>query len=374
MHEKKENQEKKTPMVTEKYALETISKFLPLEWPNALESDIVITPLTGGYVNTLYVVENNTVTGKKEPRKVLLRLYGGKIIGNKHEMKSQMPMNSEVVEAIIFQNQSRTGFGPKLYGVIPGGRIEEYIPSHTLTHEEASRPEFIKDLARNYVHFHLQQLPLEKNVFQNLFEIHPFHTDLLNHPSLKGIDLSSTMSLDREKEMKFIKKLIQKVNSKQVLLHFDCHFLNVLTREGEIPHEMLRTVLVDYEISIYGPRMYDIGAHFVCRTLDASGTDSKESGYPFPPENQRRLFVREYLKELKEKDPDNFDPEVDNEDHLFLESEVGTLCYSFLITNALLPILDKFIADPILLTFPEILTNFYNKRKGEVTALFPGLH
>ena len=282
--------------------------------------------------------------------------------------KNQFPANSEVSKALIFQNHGMTGNGPKLFGVFPGGSIEEFIPSHTLTHEESVQPEFIQDLARSYARFHIQKLPLDKMLFEKLYEVCPFDTDIVNHPSLKGIDLSSILSLDREKEMVFMKKLIVKANSKQVFLHFDCHFLNILTREGDIPDDMLRTVLVDYEISAYGPRMFDIGGQFVFRALAASGTNSQESGYPLPPEDQRRMYLREYLKELKELDPDNFDPEVDNEDHLFLESEVGTLCYSFLMTNAMLPILDKFID---WATFPVILTNLYKNRKNEVAALFP---
>ena len=172
--------------------------------------------------------------------------------------------------------------------------------------------------------------------------------------------------------MAFVRKLIEKANSKQVLLQFDCHFLNILSREEET-QDKLRTVLVDYEISCYGPRLADIGAHFVNRLVDVSCTEHKSSGYPFPPENERRMFIREYLKELKELDPDNFDPEVDNEDHLFLESEVGTISYPFLMVNACLPMVKSFLHDPVLLTYFEILLEFYYKRKDEVAALFPNL-
>lgn len=35
---------------------------------------------------------------------------------------------SKVTDAVIFMMLSERNLGPKLYGIFPGGRLEEYIP------------------------------------------------------------------------------------------------------------------------------------------------------------------------------------------------------------------------------------------------------
>ncbi len=52
------------------------------------------------------------------PKKVLVRVYGELLRSN---------MNSVVLDAVIFALISEKRLGPKLYGVFPGGRIEEFV-------------------------------------------------------------------------------------------------------------------------------------------------------------------------------------------------------------------------------------------------------
>ena len=365
--------------VSKKIAFETISKFLTKEWSLTSESDLTITPLKGGYVDTLYIVENNAVSGnKKEPKKVILRFYGGKAFGNtKRELSTILPSTSEVEETLVFYQQSMTGCGSKLYGIFSGGVVQEYIESHTLGHDEAAQPEVIQDLAKAYTLFHLHDLPFDRSKMEVFLTIRPFKEEILRNPIITeaGIDVTGILSLvrDREKEMEFVKKILSAVETKEVLLHFDCQFLNILIRDKASPKTGLKTALIDYELCFYGPRMIDFGGHFCSRMEDATGEKSLISGRDYAPEDQRRLFLQEYLQELQRLDPDDFNPEIDNEEHLMLESEVGSLVYSFLVVHSSLPLAEMFLENPILFSYWQYLSDFYIRKKPQVIKSYPQL-
>ncbi|KAA3670728.1 uncharacterized protein DEA37_0010898, partial [Paragonimus westermani] len=53
-----------------------------------------------------------------EPRKVFLRVYGEVL---------RSSVDSIVLDSVNFAILSEKRIGPRLYGVFPGGRIEEYI-------------------------------------------------------------------------------------------------------------------------------------------------------------------------------------------------------------------------------------------------------
>ena len=366
-------------IISKKVAFETISKFLTKEWSLTSESDLTITPLKGGYVNTLYIVENNAVSGnKKEPKKVILRFYGGNAFGdNKRDLSATFPMISEVEETLVFHHQSMTGCGSKLYGIFSGGLIQEYIESHTLGHDEAGKPEIIQDLAKTYAMFHLHDLPFDRSKMQVFFKVHPYKEETLRNPIINeaGFDVTNLLSLlrDREKEMEFIKKILSTVESKEVLLQFDTQFLNVLVRNEASPKTGLKTVLIDYDICFYGPRMIDFGGHFCGRMMDAAGEKSMVSGHDYPPEDQRKLFLREYLQEIQRLDPNNFDPKIDNEEHLMLESEVGSLVYCFLLINGSPTVAEIFLQNPILFSYWEHLSDYYIRKKPQVIKSYPQL-
>lgn len=59
-----------------------------------------------------------------EPSQVLLRMYG-----QLHsELHSKENEESKMTESLIFMLLSERKLGPRLYGIFPGGRLEEYIP------------------------------------------------------------------------------------------------------------------------------------------------------------------------------------------------------------------------------------------------------
>ncbi|PIC37839.1 hypothetical protein B9Z55_010042 [Caenorhabditis nigoni] len=46
------------------------------------------------------------------------------------------------MESVSFAIFSERGLGPKLYGFFEGGRMEEYLPSRTLTLDDVRNPEY----------------------------------------------------------------------------------------------------------------------------------------------------------------------------------------------------------------------------------------
>lgn len=53
-----------------------------------------------------------------EPSQVLLRMYGQLLDQNE----------TKITDSVITMLLSERKLGPKLYGIFPGGRLEEYIP------------------------------------------------------------------------------------------------------------------------------------------------------------------------------------------------------------------------------------------------------
>lgn len=78
---------------------------------------------SGGLSNWLYQV--TLLKGNADPRDVLMRLYG--------QTHGENAIENIITESVIFTLLSERGLGPKLHGIFPGGRLEEYIPVSSFT-------------------------------------------------------------------------------------------------------------------------------------------------------------------------------------------------------------------------------------------------
>lgn len=76
---------------------------------------------SGGLSNHLFLcsLPSTHTPLKGEPSQVLLRMYG-----QLHDDEG----DSKVTDSVITMLLSERKLGPKLYGIFPGGRLEEYIP------------------------------------------------------------------------------------------------------------------------------------------------------------------------------------------------------------------------------------------------------
>src|SRR5438132_6140499 len=109
-----------------------ISKFLPIEWAKASSSDITAESQSGsGVVNTHYIVSCKSA-GKVEPSVVHMTILGGNIV--KRDAIGSILDEASLNVVYYGQSLPRLGHVPQLFGLFPGGRIEEYIhPAHPMT-------------------------------------------------------------------------------------------------------------------------------------------------------------------------------------------------------------------------------------------------
>nr|CAD7425107.1 unnamed protein product [Timema monikensis] len=98
------------------------SNYLSGIWKNISSRDIMIKHIGGGLSNLLYHVSlpKPQKPKSREPSQVILRLYG--------QNHGEQAMESLVTESVVFTLLSEQGLGPKLHGVFPRGRLEEFIP------------------------------------------------------------------------------------------------------------------------------------------------------------------------------------------------------------------------------------------------------
>lgn len=77
---------------------------------------------SGGLSNLLYycALPTDKKTLNNEPSRVLLRIYG--------QVNGERALETLITESVIFTLLSESQKGPRLFGVFPGGRLEEYIP------------------------------------------------------------------------------------------------------------------------------------------------------------------------------------------------------------------------------------------------------
>lgn len=340
--------------INEEFVFETMKSFFPLEWTSR-ESISFYKFASSGYVNRMWVVENSSAV--QEPTKVLLRLYGNES-GAKDKLIEDDIVTNETEEALILFEQSRRGNGPKLHGLIKGGRIEEFIESHTLTAEESKDLPIMADMAKAFARLHTLDLPIKRDRWKNWFKVPRIKREVYSSPEIisTGIDFESILSLDLEAETAFVLHAIEKVNSKFAFINHDSHYANVLVRHNVSPED-LRVVLVDYECLMYGPRGFDIACHFLCRMVDQKLVNTKINREPFPSQEERQFFMKEYLKEL-EKIQGYLDPQ-DNEEHLTMEVDVAILGWSLSFLMLIHSNANTFLGDVAFFSFPDFLYKIY---------------
>ncbi|XP_042323629.1 choline/ethanolamine kinase [Sceloporus undulatus] len=111
------------PAPTRLWAFLWCREFLGGAWRRlAGPEELGIVPVSGGLSNLLYKcsLPEHMAGAETEPRQVLLRIYGVILQG----------VDSLVLESVMFAILAERQLGPRLYGIFPQGRLEEYIPVH----------------------------------------------------------------------------------------------------------------------------------------------------------------------------------------------------------------------------------------------------
>lgn len=290
----------------------------------------------------------------KHGRKVLLRLYGGKLLETNSFLRSGGGYDREV---LVFYTMSEKGIAAKLLGVFDGGRLEEYVNGHTLTCEECRDPELMAAFARILAKVHVTRLPFSKKPIEMI----PIIEDLINKhwgkymegmkerplsdgPEMKAI-ADMVHNFDVHAYIQWLKETFPKIPKKMVLRHGDMNTGNVMIRD-EVSDMDKKIVLLDYEFTCYSYRGIDIGNHFTSRAIDLNAfiTQGQLVMHPYTSENDRRAFAKAYIDGLKQQPDYEFDESLDNEYAVLLEAEFFSGLYDLFLHSWLISEQDKFHA------------------------------
>ncbi|RWS05450.1 choline kinase alpha-like isoform X3 [Dinothrombium tinctorium] len=303
------------------------SDFLSGEWSEIKSSDIEITPIEVGKSNRVFAVSlrKSVRKARSKPSKVLLRFYGNEFTGEGNRYK----IMSEVAEAAVFCSLAERNLGPKLYGIFEGGRIEEFIESRNMTNEEILEPRTLQLLAAKIAQIHCMKMPVSKKqvdllaAFKKNFEIMCANGVDISHFNEEQKNIYRLMSRANLKaEEDFILKLYTNTKQRFTFCHNDLNSTNFLIKCDKSEHAEKSIVIIDFEYCCWNFRGFDLGKFFGEQMI-ALNTREEETNCCATDE-QIRLFVRSYLNELKLID-EEFDEEIDNEDNLMLEIEIGML-------------------------------------------------
>ncbi|XP_045469692.1 choline/ethanolamine kinase isoform X2 [Harmonia axyridis] len=279
-------------------------------WKAVNADNIGFKHISGGLSNLLYHISlPDTLQDKiqDEPKDVLLRVYG--------QTHGQGALEAIITESVIFTLLSERGLGPKLHGIFPGGRIEQYINARPLKNKELAIEKLSNMIAQKMGKIHSMEVPLDKEPSW-LWNTMERWLSTCTAPAKAQKFATKLPNVDLRAELDWLRARIEREGTEVVFCHNDMQEGNILMHQGEgSDPEDPRLVLIDFEYCSYNYRAFDIANHFVEWVYDYTHKE-----YPFftineenyPNESQRLRFIMEYLAERNlEEDPKKLLREVE---------------------------------------------------------------
>ncbi|KAI9229695.1 MAG: kinase-like domain-containing protein [Piptocephalis tieghemiana] len=215
---------------------------------------------------------------------------------------------SRVREMLWLERLSASGVGSTMLGTFENGRVEAYLPSHTLTDIDIRIPETSRTIAREMRRLHdlislyppgltdreggERALEWRRCVDAWLPEvikvIHSSHSSgFLSQQQVDLLDLPSLSPLISQ-----YRAIAHNHPSGTVVSHNDVQYGNILRLDKD--HSI---VLVDFEYAGYNPKTYDIANHFNEWTADYYGpTPHLLNEAKYPSREERLNFLLAYTQ------------------------------------------------------------------------------
>lgn len=276
--------------------------FLGGSWSEVPIDKISVTHLRGGLTNLIFVCElpidfcEKNALKCNSKSKVLLRIYCNP------EIESRV-----VSESVVFSLLAERNVGPKLYGVFPDGRLEEFIQSRTLETADIWKPDLSRKIARKLADLHKLSLPIEKSPTYLIEAMERWISKLIEIDSSLsmniGADYPDITCQFLQNELDMINQSMQLSNSRIVFCHNDLQEGNILMSCAENDNNKVadKMVIIDYEYASYNYRGFDFANHF-CEWIFEYTAQSEQGFlfYPekFPNEKEQRNFFRAYLEKF----------------------------------------------------------------------------
>ncbi|KAF3836844.1 hypothetical protein F7725_004308, partial [Dissostichus mawsoni] len=189
-------------------------------------------------------------------------------------------VDSLVLESVMFAILAERTLGPKLYGIFPQGRLEQYFPNTRMRTDQLPDPAISAEIATKVACFHEMSMPFNKEPSW-LFGTIDKPPDEINITNTQTNVIAFTSLIARRKilllwksplppsfkmwlsdTMSLLNALLAETKSPVVFCHNDVTEGNILILEDKDPNTTDRLMLIDFEYSSYNYRGFDFGNHF----------------------------------------------------------------------------------------------------------------
>lgn len=267
-------------------------------WKMISPGEMIVKRISGGLSNMLYycALPVSQTSKAAEPSEVLLRIYG--------QVHGEDALESVLAESVIFALLSERRLGPRLYGVFPGGRLEQFIPARSLFTSELADPELSAIIATKMANIHSLNVPISKEptwIWNTMGKwLKSGQEYLCKKTKIDGVENSTLERLKKinyHNEMDYLKQVVAKVQSPVVFAHNDMQEGNILLKTHTKSQED-RICLIDFEYCSYNYRGFDLANHFCEWMYNYKVADhpyftvEKEN---FPEKDKQLHFIRTYL-------------------------------------------------------------------------------
>ncbi|XP_008309642.1 choline kinase alpha isoform X2 [Cynoglossus semilaevis] len=250
-------------------------EFLHGAWKNLEEEEFCISVIRGGLSNKLFLcsLSDSVDSDGEEPRSVLLRLYGAilQMSCNKGDStqsnKENQTQGTEamILESVMFAILAERELGPKLYGIFPQGRLEQYIPSRKLDTSELSHPPISAEVAEKMAKFHAMRMPFNKEPKWLFGTMDKYMDQVMNLDFTRESHrcrYNRLLSYNLPQEMDVLKSLLDSTPSPVVFCHNDCQEGNILLLNAQNTEDRQKLMLIDFEYSSYNYSLISPSAYF----------------------------------------------------------------------------------------------------------------
>ncbi|XP_034443993.1 choline/ethanolamine kinase isoform X1 [Hippoglossus hippoglossus] len=301
--------------------------FLSGSWKTIAEVDFEISIVSGGLSNLLYLctLPEHVNSVGEEPRQVLLRIYGAILQG----------VDSLVLESVMFAILAERTLGPKLYGIFPEGRLEQYLPNTRMHTEQLSDPAVSAELATKVARFHEMVMPFNKEPKWLFGTIDKYMNQVMKLKFVREAHVKKfkrLMKFDLPAELQSLRALLAATPSPVVFCHNDVQEGNILILDDSSQSSKDRLMLIDFEYSSYNYRGFDFGNHFCEWMYDYTYNQwpfYKASPENYPTREQQLHFLRSYLSERR-KYSDIPEDQTKIEEDMIIEANRYALASHFL--------------------------------------------
>ncbi|CAG8487598.1 8420_t:CDS:2 [Paraglomus occultum] len=257
--------------------------------------------VSGALTNSVFFVTALTETPKASPRKILLRVYGtgaDQVIDRERELKFLEMLGS-------------LNIGPSILALFQNGRVEQFLPSRTLTNQDIRNQETSRQIARLIARLHSNVPgPSTKDVVPEVWaNINKWYdiavkltTTEMREASIEILNLDALRD-----EINELRHYVDMLDSPIVFSHNDAQCGNFL-RLTDGTNEL---VIVDFEYSGYNYRGFDLANHFCEWAYDYHSEEPhKMKPDLYPTILEQNNFLRAYLEVEKKSRNDKIEVEL----------------------------------------------------------------